>query len=181
MKLKLRKKCSYSSQEQINMKRIFTVKQRQATLLLQKVNKLKETINFLKCKNHDNNSKSWSSENASCGVCYNFEVIESLGERPILPRIGEVLSLVLTKKLPGRKDCLLECAYEIALKWINCNLYPVSLQTIKRRLEDLFKDYKGLKKFSNKTNTYWEKSLPFMAKQRELFDIIGKEFSKHFL
>ena len=94
--------------------------------------------NFLKCKNHDNNSKSWSSENASCGVCYNFEVIESLGERPILPRIGEVLSLVLTKKLPGRQDCLLECAYEIALKWINCNLYPVSVQTIKRRLDVIY-------------------------------------------
>ena len=144
-----------------------------------KVNREKKTqrnSNLLKCKTHENDSKNWSTENSKCDICYNFETTNELKPK-VLPRIGEVLSLVITRKLNiigKHTNIYSDCATEIALQWITCNVYPMSVQMIERKLRSLHDEFRGIKKFVKKTDTYWTKCLEFLRKQKELFDIIGK-------
>ena len=91
----------------------------------------------------------------------------------VLPRIGEVVSLDITRKsnITGKhKNVFKNCATEIALQWINCNFYPTSIQMIERKLRSLHVEFREIKKFTSKTATY----LKFLEKLSELFDIIGK-------
>ncbi len=132
-------------------------------------------MNFIKCKEHyqDSTKDNWSTENTNCMLCVKFVKMEN-PKTGILPRNIDILNMSITKKNDysgQRKDAIRDVAELASIQWISCNVYPMSLSTVQRHAQDLFDTYCGLKKFSRKTNTYWEKCTPFLKNLNNLFDV----------
>ena len=135
---------------------------------------------FLKCNDHfaQASSNLWLDENAQCSSCIKFESTQTL-KSGILPRNSDVISLLLTKRAQntGKKvNNFNECAIITSLLWVNCNIYPASLRNVERKIEGLFQMYQKIKKFTKKSDTYWQKCNEFLSIQKNLFDIIGEYF-----
>ena len=92
----------------------------------------------------------------------------------ILPRTVDILNMIITTKSESRgmrNDVLCDVAELTSLQWISCNVYPMSLSSVQRHAQDMFDMYRGLKKFSRKTDSYWEKCTPFLISLNNLFDV----------
>lgn len=136
--------------------------------------------NTLKCRDHeDNNKNTWTSVHSNCKQCIRFTTAANLKES-VLPRTVDALNLLLTLK-DSRKgyqyevDVYFECARLLAEKWLSCNVYPMSLKSVKKRLVDLFDEYRAIKKYSKKSESYWQRCAPFLVKMSHLFDIQADE------
>ena len=139
--------------------------------------------NSVKCEHHEdkNNKDTWTAVHSECDLCTRFSVVNTLKEC-VLPRTVDALNLLLTLKDEnnGRSwyggSAYQECAQILSLRWISCNLYPMPLRTVARDLEQLFDEYRGIKKFSSKSPAYWTKCTPFLQKMSHLFDIQADTF-----
>ena len=137
---------------------------------------------FLKCEEHDT-SKTWTDINSSCSKC----IIYSLGcdnlPNGILPRGKDVLSYLLTlKRMNSGKSWINSehnCAMDLVLHWIYCNVYTISVAATKSRIIEMFKLYEGLKKQpkSKRGPTHWGRLAKFVKSQNELFNIKGRNYN----
>ena len=76
-------------------------------------------------------------------------------------------------KAKGRSiNSELEVAYMLCYTWISCNVYPTSVPTVQRKIADLYEDYRGIKKYISKSESYWSKCTPFLKSMTELFDVV---------
>ena len=138
---------------------------------------------YLKCKEHDyNSSKNWTEVNTACSSCLKYSTSSEGLCNGVLPRGKDVLSYVLSLKRmnSGKKiNNEHECAMDLVLHWIYCNVYPISIAATKKRIYAMVGIYENLKKHPQKKkgDTYWTKLHNFIQTQRELFDIIGKYIS----
>ena len=133
-------------------------------------------LNFLKCREHDDNNKStWASLHSDCKDCTRFTNLGGLKDNVlVLPRTVDVLNLIITLKNSNSKwhgDVFNECAQLVTIRWLSCNVYPSSLKTVKNKLSELFDEYRAIKKYSTKSEAYWSKCTHFLQKMSELFDI----------
>ena len=134
--------------------------------------------NAIKCRQHeDNNKNTWTSINSDCRHCTRFTMVDELKEC-VLPRTVDVLNLLITLKDNNKGcaswyvDAFYECAQLISMRWLGCNVYPSPLFKIKRHLDELFiKEYCAIKKYSSKSESYWNQCSPFLGKITNLFDI----------
>ena len=144
--------------------------------------------NMIKCQDHANEpDNTWTSVNTDCKLCFKFSIVDSLklqldykNEKfVVLPRVGDVLSFLLTKKLNsvGKRNTNNECETSVMVcnQWIFCNVYPASLRTVERKVGILYEEYRAIKKFSKKSQSYWEKCTPFLKKMSELFDVVASK------
>ena len=126
---------------------------------------------FLKCEQHTNFSiskkkETWSETNTACPSCLKFEVRDEF--RPgILTLRSKQTGIVGDKNFIVAKD--------VKLQWIYCNVYPLSLPAITRRIKTMVTDYDYFTKYTNqqKKKTYWEKYSKFVETQNSLFDILA--------
>ena len=138
--------------------------------------KIPNRQNFFKCHVHeDNNRNTWSSVHSDCQKCTRFSTAAVLKEC-VLPRKIDALNLVLTLKdtrigRPKCTDVYFECSKLIAQRWLSCNVYPMSMRSIKLYLVALFEEYRAIKKFTSKSEAYWQRCTPFLNKMNELFDV----------
>jgi hypothetical protein len=99
-----------------------------------------------------------------------------------IPLGVEVLSRLLTAKANqhGRHvNPEYECTVELVLHWIYSNVYPISVASAKRKVEEIFQSYRKLKKFSNKSGGYWLVFNELSSKLHTLFDIrANKQYTK---
>ena len=127
------------------------------------------------CKEHQ--YASWTEVNENCQKCIKYSIVSSITiESGKLPTGKEVLSFLITKKAENtgkRVNNEYECTIRLALHWIYCSVYPMTIQGIQKRLVKMLDDFKGLKKCSSKTAKYWENYDTFVQTQTQLFDIIG--------
>ena len=137
--------------------------------------------NFIKCREHEDNNKNiWTSVHSDCHLCTRFTTVGELKEC-VLPRTIDALNLLIALK--GRQigehwfkgDAFLECSRLISLRWLSCNVYPQSLISVQKHLNDLFEEYRGVRKYSTKSQSYWDKCIPFLQKMTKLFDIQADE------
>lgn len=137
---------------------------------------------FFKCKEHyTGKSKSWTDINKSCAKCVNYSKAYLNFPNGILPRGKEVLSYLLTLKHNNtgkRINNEHECAMDLVLHWIFCNVYPVSVAAVKKHISTMFFDYNKLKKDTSESKgpTYWKRFEAFIEIQNALFDIKGIKF-----
>ena len=61
-----------------------------------------------------------------------------------LPLLKEVIGFIVEKvnNHYSYGNAIHECSEELFTLWIHCNVYPVSLQTIKNRLTIILKEYR---------------------------------------
>ena len=133
---------------------------------------------FLKCKEHDGQSKTWTDVNSFCTVCIKYSTSCESFSNGILPRGKNLLSYLLSLKQTNSGKKLNnghECAMDLVLHWIFCNVYPISVAAAKKRISAIFGTYESLKKHPQKKkgDTYCKRLAEFMESQNSLFDIIG--------
>lgn len=141
-------------------------------------------VDFIKCFTHYETSKNdiWTVENSDCESCFKHILLDDV-KHGVLPRIVDVLNLVLTKKAAARRvgssqTALLplrEVAIIVSLQWVRCNVYPSPLSTVERHISTLFESYRAIKKFSSKSAGYWKKVNPFLSNVNNLFDICATD------
>ena len=137
---------------------------------------------FLKCSEHDDGGSSrWSDEvNGACSKCFKYSTIFESFNNGILPRKKEVLSYLLTLRHSnnGKQNAsnFHNCALDLSLHWIYCNVYPISIAASKKRIQTMFDDYSKLKRYPKQRRgpTFKKNVDEFLKSQNELFDIIGK-------
>ena len=79
-------------------------------------------------------------------------------------------------KLTGKHvDNSREVAIDLKLQWIYCNVYPLTVNAIKKRIDSIFDEYTYLMKVSNnkKKDTYWNRYSVFINNQTSICDIIA--------
>ena len=143
-------------------------------------NKSKKTSdrhNAIKCSVHeDNNKNTWTTVHSECNLCTRFSIVDTLKES-VLPRTVDVLNLVLSLKNAnnGRSrfggSVYQECAQIVSMRWISCDVYPSPLRTVSRKIEELFEEYRRIKKFTSKSPAFWMICTPFLENMSHLFDI----------
>ena len=134
---------------------------------------------FFLCESHDD-SKLWSTAiNNPCPNCLNFEVTNSLPAGKLPTKLQVICFILTQKKLNIRSQCsswkALAC--DLALHWIFCNVYPKSLKTIAKKLEECHKECLSLRKVqkSKRGVTYWKRYNDFAESCSTLFDILGNK------
>ena len=134
---------------------------------------------FFKCETHDSIDKNeWTANNGQCDKCILFGKLDSfpLGK---LPTKREILCYIITKnqenKSQGNSIPWADYASDLALHWIFCNVYPQTLKTIKKKLQECLDQYQQLKKTQRQKRgrTYHERLDLFVKSCDTLFDIIG--------
>ena len=79
-------------------------------------------------------------------------------------------------KLTGKHvDNSREVAIDLKLQWIYCNVYPLTVNAIKKRIDSIFDEYTYLMQVSNdkKKDTYWSQYSVFVNNQPSICDIIA--------
>ena len=114
--------------------------------------------------------------NSLCISCITYEIREEF-RSGILPRQKEILEYLLTikTKLTGKHvDDSREVAMDLKLQWIYCNVYPLTVNAIKKRIDSIFDEYTYLMQVSNdkKKDTYWNQYSVFVNNQPSICDII---------
>ena len=124
----------------------------------------------LKCKDHYLDTTSPKCEN--CIRVFSREL-------PLkrLPRIIDILCFTICCK---EKDCNKFASLvttKVMQHWVALNVYPKARSTVKKMVENLWKDYIYLKDYpqEKKNKTYWWKYTNFFKERKQLFDIIGSE------
>ena len=116
-----------------------------------KLSLLKRNSVYLKCEQHclktcdKTKGDTWTDVNTNCRSCIKFD---SAGEfrNGILPRAKEVLECLLTTRVKhsgvhtfGHSR---EVAIKLKLRWIYCNVYPLTINS-------MFKEYRYLCQIPN--------------------------------
>ena len=137
----------------------------------------------MKCRDHcpitraSKKTDVWTDFNSQCSSCIKFEIREKF-RSSILPRQKEILEYLLTikMKLTGKHvDNSREVAMDLKLHWIYCNVYPLTVNAIKKRNDSIFDEYTYLMRVSNdkKKDTYWNWYSLFINNQISICDIIA--------
>ena len=128
-------------------------------------------------KSKQENRYIWTDLNSQCSSCVKYEIREEF-RSGILPRQKEILEYLLTikTKLTGKHvDDSREVVMDLKLQWIYCNVYPLTVNAIKKRIDSIFDEYTYLMKVSNnkKKDTYWNRYSVFINNQTSICDIIA--------
>ena len=128
-------------------------------------------------KSKQENRYIWTDLNSQCSSCIKYEIREEF-RSGILPRQKEILEYLLTikTKLTGKHvDDSREVVMDLKLQWIYCNVYPLTVNAIKKRIDSIFDEYTYLMKVSNnkKKDTYWNRYSVFINNQTSICDIIA--------
>ena len=128
-------------------------------------------------KSKQENRYIWTDLNSQCSSCIKYEIREEF-RSGILPRQKEILEylLAIKMKLTGKHvDNSREVAIDLKLQWIYCNVYPLTVNAIKKRIDSIFDEYTYLMKVSNnkKKDTYWNRYSVFINNQTSICDIIA--------
>ena len=115
--------------------------------------------------------------NSRSSSCIKYEIREEF-RSGILPRQKEILEylLIIKIKLTGKHvDNSREVAMDLKLQWIYCNVYPLTVNAIKQRIDSIFDEYTYLMEVSNdeKKDTYWNRYSVFINNQPSTCDIIA--------
>ena len=138
-----------------------------------KSSKKSDRHNLIKCKIHDGKRDTWLPENTTCNLCLKVSQL-NMFKSGTLPCTEDVLNVLLSMKAKGRSiNSELEVAYMLCYTWISCNVYPTSVPTVQRKIADLYEDYRGIKKYVSKSESYWSKCIPFLKSMTELFDVVA--------
>ena len=105
---------------------------------------------FLQCKKHSTEFQDkWHIDSENCEKCINLSINSELPNWK-LPKEGNVL-LVMLKSLredPGHKTSpLTNMSLDLMLHWIYCNIYIQSYKTVRKKNEELYKEYKLTKNY----------------------------------
>ena len=120
---------------------------------------------YMKCRDHcpitraSKKTDVWTDSNSQYSSYIKYEIREEF-RSGILPRQKEILEYLLTTemKLTGKHaDNSREVAMDLKLQWIYCNVYPLTMNAIKKKTDSIFDEYTYLMKVSNdkKKDTYW--------------------------
>ena len=137
-----------------------------------KKSKTSKRHNYFFCKEHSN-AKKWTEGNTTCQFCIKYDLSEGF-KNGMLQNGKEVLQYLLSLKAENQgrhANNEYECAVLLCLQWIYCNVYPISIKCTQYKIQKMLDSYKGLKKFSTKTEVYWNKFEQFAQTQTVLFDI----------
>ena len=138
---------------------------------------------YMKCRDYcaitraSKKTDVWTDLNSQCSSCIKYEIWEKF-HSSILPRQKEILEYLLTikMKLTGKHvDNSREVAMDLKLHWIYCNVYPLTVNAIKKRNDSIFDEYTYLMRVSNdkKKDTYWNWYSLFINNQISICDIIA--------
>ena len=140
--------------------------------------------NYLKCITHCPRSRKgdrWLKENDSCNSCVTFNSGFSEFSNGKLPRNKDIIERLIyiksqrsgKKDKRGQIDCEREVALDVCLHWIYCNVYPLSVEQVTRKLQSLYSSYSYIRYYddSRKKETYWKKYDDFVNQLKSLFDI----------
>ena len=109
-----------------------------------------------------------------CSDCLTIQVFECLPNGK-LPNHSEVLDyfLYLQCSYPRMRVDMQNLTHELMLHWIYCNVYTVSIKTVRKELDFLVQEYQYLKKYPipNRGDSYWMRFNTFINVQSTLFDI----------
>ena len=105
---------------------------------------------FLQCKKHSTEFQDkWHIDSENCEKCINLSSNSEL-QNWKLPQEGNVL-LVMLKSLredPGHKTSpLTNMSLDLMLHWIYCNIYIQIYKTVRKKNEELYKEYKLTKNY----------------------------------
>ena len=135
---------------------------------------MRKSIVF-KCKDHVSDDSLFNSQ---CVRCYKFVKTYELN-KTVLPRVRDVLNLLITYNQLAHEKIIRypikECSQIISEIWIGCNVYPQELLKTERKLEQLYKSYRALGKFSKQTTGFWNACEPFQNSLSELFDVVASD------
>ena len=104
---------------------------------------------YMKCRDNcpvtsaSKKTDVWTDLNSQCSSCIKCEIREEF-RIDILPRQKEILEYLLTIKikLTGKHvDNSREVAMDLKLQWIYCNVYPLTVNAIKKRTDSIFDEY----------------------------------------
>ena len=108
---------------------------------------------FLQCKKHSIEFQDkWHIESESCEKCINLSINAELPNGR-LPKKGHILSLILQslRDDPGhRTSPLTNISLDLMLHWIYCNIYTQSYKTVRKKIDELYKEYKAIKDYVKK-------------------------------
>ena len=138
---------------------------------------------YNKCRDHcpitraSKKTDVWTDLNSQCSSCIKYEIREEF-RSGILPRQKEILEYLLTikMKLTGKHvDNSREVAMDLKLQWVYCNVYPLTVNAIKEKIDSIFDEYTYLMKVPNdkKKDTYWNRYSVFINNQTSICDIIA--------
>ena len=141
---------------------------------------------YLKCKVHNPISKKndhWKPENTECPSCFVFNPSNSLPNGILPTNLSVIQNLISYKDILAKKGqkCNVAADYsvskDVALHWIFCNVYPITLQCIQRKVEILFDEFIHLKDYvhKKKKDKYWNDLSQFTEKLSSIFDIRADE------
>jgi len=151
------------------------------------VRKTKRNANFMLCRNHCPTGKekiAWdNSIHGACNSCMKFEMREHL-PNGVLPKSKVVLEYLISLRLQNDGihgyNSFRETSISLVLHWIFCNIYPLTINGVSKKIESMFTEYKFLKNYVNakKGEKYWNRYEVFTKQQNDLFDIISSDERK---
>ena len=108
---------------------------------------------FLHCKRHSTEFQDkWHIDIENCEKSINLSSNSELPNGK-LPKKGSVLSVMLKglREDPGHKTSpLTNISLDLMLHWIYCNIYTQSYKTVRKKIEELHKEYKAIKDYAKK-------------------------------
>ena len=127
---------------------------------------------YINCKDH---ADSGFATAKSCFICWAYESRTDF-KNGLLPRGSDVLDLLITERYTNKgKNIVVSrlCAEKLCLQWIYCNVYPLSVPTVNRKIDELHELYRKLQKFKSKSQGYWTTHEQLFGILNSLFDVIG--------
>ena len=92
----------------------------------------------------------------------------------VLPTKRHVMERILHLKSFRTFNAANDIAKEIYDRWVWCNIYPIHLYTISKKVESLVKSFSALDRWSKKRGeTFLQKEKEFMSTIDEFFDVFS--------
>ena len=138
------------------------------------------TFDYFFCKMHLSEGNMEPAElqwnlkvHEPCSKCFKLEVFNQIpsGKLPLGRTVlGRLLTIQSSSKEIFQNNSK-TCALELVLHWLHHNVYPQSVATASKKINNIFQMYHSVKKFDTKTEGYWEAFDKLSSEQAVLFDV----------